>query len=710
MSTNIIRPFSSLIVLLAALTTAYAQTPTTCAITAVPPTVHSEGLTERLGDIVFACTGNPGTTVTANLTVFLPVAITNRIDANAFSTDANLTVNTGSGPMPAGVSGLVANQSISFNGFSFTVPAGGVATLVLDDLRADVNQLGLTQQAPIQASISSNLALINNPVVVAFAQPGLLAANSTTGVRCQGSPLPSTISLTNLFGEGTAEETTRVTEGFAQAFEPKDPTSDTGTRILLSYSNFPSGAAIYVPDAVAGSSATLPTSGGDLGSAAAVGQYTPGSGTLLLVRVLNSDSNGVGGTLAALPAPNASGVLVLDSANPVSLADGAGYAVYEVVDANQSARESAQIPSFFGILANTAPTVANLSVSLAPVSTVITASSTAPIPRFAAVQPPSDCSALGDCNASYFPQLLVTAQPIQATGVAGGKRLAIGEIVVSNQRSGTLDWSATVTYTNGSGWLVLSQTSGIDSANIGVFADLATLSPGTYQASVLIDAGPLAGSQTIPVTLTVTVVNTAPAVSSSVSVASVTDAADFHPGPVVPGSLASVFGSNLSGQNVAVTFDGTAAHLLYTGATQINLQIPAALTGHASTQMVVTVDGSSSAPVTVQLTAIAPALFTPGILNQDNSVNSASHPAAAGSVLQIFGTGMPDSGGTVLVTIGSHASLVPLYAGAAPGLSGIQQVNVTVPSGLGATANLTVCVAGAGSQRYCSQPETVTLQ
>ena len=288
----------------------------------------------------------PGPTVAASLTVFLPVSITNRIDANSFSTDATLTVNTGSGPVPAGVSGLVANQSISFDGFSFTLPASGIATLILDDLRADVNQLGLEQQAPIQASIGGTLALSNNPVVVAFAQPGLLASDASAGVRCEGSPVPSTVSLSTLFAGGTAEATTRVTEGFAQAFEPKDPTSDTGTRILLTYSNFPASAAIYVPDAVAGSSATVPTSGGDLGTAAAVGQYTPGSGTLLLVRVFNTDDNGVGGTFAILPAPNASGVLVLNSANPVSLTNDAGYAVYEVVDANPSARESAQIPSF----------------------------------------------------------------------------------------------------------------------------------------------------------------------------------------------------------------------------------------------------------------------------------------------------------------------------------------------------------------------------
>jgi uncharacterized protein (TIGR03437 family) len=315
---------------------------------------------------------------------------------------------------------------------------------------------------------------------------------------------------------------------------------------------------------------------------------------------------------------------------------------------------------------------------------------------------------LGDCNASYFPQLQATAQPLQVTAAAGGKRVVAGNIVVTNLRGGELYWTATVSYSSGADWLVLSQTSGIDDANITVFANQGALSPGVYQATVLIDAGPMAGSQSIPVTLTVTAATATPA---SVTVTSVTDAADFHPGPVVPGSLAAVFGTNLSGQNVSVTFDGIAAHLLYSGATQINLQIPSELTGHTSTQMVVTVDGSSSAPVTVQLTAIAPALFTPGILNQDSTVNGPAHPAVAGTILQIFGIGMPDSGGAVFVTIGTHANMVPLYAGSAPGLNGIEQVNVAVPPGPGATsANLTICVAGTGNQRYCSQPEAIALQ
>ena len=700
-----INRFCGLVLLLTGALGTYAQIPTTCVVSAAPVVVHSEGLAERIGEIVLQCSGTPGAAVTATLNIFLPVSITNRINAAGYSTDASLSVNTGTGNVPSGVSGLVSNQSISFNGFQFKFPASGAVSLVIDDLRANANQLGLQQQSLMKAYLGGSLALEGNPVAVAIGQQGLLATSMDSGVTCTGSPTPSTLNLSNLFAAGTAEETTRVTEGFPSSFQPKDPTSDTGTRFLLSYSNVPASAAIYVPDAVAGSGATVPTAGGDLGTPAAVGQYTPASHTLLLVRVLNSDSTGTGGTLAPLPAANGAGVLVLNGANPVPLTNGSGYAVYEVVDANPSAIESAQIPNFFALPPNSPPSTSNGSLSLAPVSTVATASTTAPIPRFVAVMPPSDCAAVGDCNASYYPQLQVTATPLQVTAVSGGKPVAAGNITIRDTRGGVLDWSASATYSNGAGWVSFSDPFGIDNATVQVLVDPGALAPGTYQATVLIDAGPIAGSQSIPLTFIVT----APA--PAVVIGAITDAADFHPGPVAPGELATVWGSNLAGQNVSVALNGMPAKLFYTGAQQINLRIPPALSGQPSAKLVVTADGASSAPFTVPLTSVAPAIFTPGVLNQDNTVNSAANPAPLGSILQIFLTGMPDSGAVATVAIQNRGNLVPLYAGAAPGFLGLQQVNVAVPADLlPVTSNLTICVMGVGNQPSCSQLESIALK
>ena len=699
--------FLGLVLFFTLLTGIYAQQPTSCAVSAAPTIVHSEGVAERVGDIILQCSGTPGASVTASLNISLPVAITNRINASGYSIDATLSIDSKTGSIPSGVLGMVTNQSISFSGFSFTFPASGTISLVVDDIRANVNQLGVEQSAPIMAYLGSSLALQNSAVTVGSAQVGLLATSMDSAVTCTGSPTPSSVSLSNLMAAKTSEQSTRVTEGFPSSFQPKDPTSDTGTRFLLTFAGIPSGAAIYVPDAVAGSGATVPTAGGDFGTAAAVGEYTPGSHTLLLVRVLNADNMGAGGTLTALPAASGSGALVLNGANPVTLTSGAGYAVYEVVDANSSATETAQIPTYFAIPSNSGASTSTGGVSLAPVSTVGTASTTAPIPRFAAVAPPSDCTALGDCNATYYPRLQVTSTNLQATTVAGGKKIAVGNIIIKDTRGGTLDWTASATYTNGSGWLSFTEPFGADNAEIQVIADPSELTAGTYQATVTINGGSIAGSQSIPLTLTVT-----PAVvAATVMVTGVTDAADFHAGPVAPGSLAAVWGSNMAGQNVSVTFNGTAAKLLYSGAGQINLEIPAGLSGQTSAQMVVTADSASSAAFSVQLTAVAPAVFTPGVLNQDNTVNSATNPAAVGSVLQIFGTGMPDSGATVTVTLQNRGNLIPLYAGAAPGLLGVEQVNVAIPADLqGVTSNLTICVADAQNQQHCSQPEPIALK
>jgi uncharacterized protein (TIGR03437 family) len=124
---------------------------------------------------------------------------------------------------------------------------------------------------------------------------------------------------------------------------------------------------------------------------------------------------------------------------------------------------------------------------------------------------------------------------------------------------------------------------------------------------------------------------------------------------------------------------------------------------------VVTVDGSSSAPQTVALASVWPAIFAGGVLNQDYTGNTAATPAKAGSVLQIFATGIPASA-TVSVQIADRKNLIPPYAGAAPGLTGVQQVNVMIPADLGAGATqLTVC-ATAGSQQACSAAYPVVIQ
>jgi hypothetical protein len=57
-----------------------------------------------------------------------------------------------------------------------------------------------------------------------------------------------------------------------------------------------------------------------------------------------------------------------------------------------------------------------------------------------------------------------------------------------------LNWTATVTYLSGSGWLDISPASGVDDGSIRLVAHPESLESGTYQATLTVDAGPLTGS------------------------------------------------------------------------------------------------------------------------------------------------------------------------------------------------------------------------
>ena len=390
----------------------FAQLPSSarCQVSTSPVSVRAEGLTERLGDIVLQCSGsNPGTVFSGNFTLFLPVSITNRVDSGNLTRDAVLSVDLGSGFVPTAIAGQVSSNSISFNGISYTTPPSGNVGLRISNVRAAMNQLGYTSAVPAQVtgSLSSSLAVDQSQVILAYSQAGMFASMSEAGISCYGSPSPDTFDLPSLFAAGTAFSSTRVTEGFASAFEARSAGADTGTRFLVKYSGFPSTTRLFIPDAVAGSDALQPTSGGDLDLPQAVGQYTPGSGALVLVRVPGADATGAGGF--AVAPPQGSGPVTLSSVSEVALTNGSGYAVYEVAAANPNAQESAQFPTFVVLPRLTPPAVAQETIALAPVSSVTTASATAPIPRFAAVQVQNDCKLAGRLQGSGSPAAQTSA-------------------------------------------------------------------------------------------------------------------------------------------------------------------------------------------------------------------------------------------------------------------------------------------------------------
>ena len=230
------------------------------------------------------------------------------------------------------------------------------------------------------------------------------------------------------------------------------------------------------------------------------------------------------------------------------------------------------------------------------------------------------------------------------------------------------------------------------------------------------------------------------AISSTLRVNAVTNAASNLAGAVAPGEVVAVYGSGLGpAQTVpfqagadglvstalvgtSVLFNGVAGAVLYTSGGQVGVVAPYALTG-TSVQVSVQYQGLSTAPLTVPVAAAAPGVFTvdgsgrgpAAALNQDGKPNSAANPAAAGTVVTLFATGegqtsppgvdgkpasapLPQPVLPVTVTIGGVAADVQ-YAGAAPQVvAGVMQVNAVVPSGVTGAAAVVVTVGGAASQ------------
>jgi uncharacterized protein (TIGR03437 family) len=697
-----------------------------CATFAAPPVVHGEGITERVGDVVLECSGGtPGSTVTGNLFFFLNVNLTNRLASNSTETLTGLilTADNGSGPQPIPVSPtLIGPGSLVFNGANFLLSSSGSVELRLANLRAAANQLMFQPSSAIQVNLGFNptnvLAVPNNQLIVGSPLHGLYAGFSSK-IICspKGSPLPADPgSLASFLASGAVFNTVRLTEGFADSFGPRaawqNLNADTGTRIIVNYSGLPAGARLFVPNAIAGSDAVQPTAAGDLGLPASGGKYAPGgNGSLLLSLIQASDVNGTLGTPLYTPGAPGSGTVAFDSMTEVPLNNGSGVAVYEVMDANPSTPESAQVPTFLSLAPFSGAAIeTSEDVSLAPVSTVETATVKDPLPRFEQVRIPPDCTIVGDCNARYFPRLFVEESAL-TFNAAASSTFQVNYIQVQNSSGGVMRWITSLKYLNGSSWLRVFPTDGVNNSTIRVDALPGTLAPGTYNAILTIDAGPVAGSRDVPIALVITPASRPPVPLPVVQ--SIANAATFALGPVAPGSIATLMGTKLSGKNVSLTFGGLPGQVLFGNDTQINVVVPAGLgdrLGAATTaQVVVTVDGNASAPLTASLAAFAPGIFANGVLNEDYSVNGTNHPAALGSVIQIFATGLSGNG-VITAKIGDQVVTQPYYAGPAPGLPGVQQVDLILPANLAAsTVQVAVCGGPAASPAVCSPAVPVTV-
>jgi uncharacterized protein (TIGR03437 family) len=198
--------------------------------------------------------------------------------------------------------------------------------------------------------------------------------------------------------------------------------------------------------------------------------------------------------------------------------------------------------------------------------------------------------------------------------------------------------------------------------------------------------------------------------------------------PVAPGSLVSVFGSDLASglaqsdsiplstnlNNVSVSFNNIPAPLLFVSGGQINAQLPwdvlsSGTTGTAN--IVVTRSGAQSASRSIQVGPFSPGIFAINniavAINPDGSIAApagavpgvATHPAKiadpGGLIILCTGLGAVDSSiangaasgdklrtatTTPTVLIGNKPATV-VFAGLSPQFVGVNQINVAVPAG-----------------------------
>ncbi|MBN8730268.1 MAG: endonuclease/exonuclease/phosphatase family protein, partial [Acidobacteria bacterium] len=165
--------------------------------------------------------------------------------------------------------------------------------------------------------------------------------------------------------------------------------------------------------------------------------------------------------------------------------------------------------------------------------------------------------------------------------------------------------------------------------------------------------------------------------------AGLVSAATLLNGEVAPKQLATLFGGGFTA-NTRVLFGETPAAIFFRSAGQLNFTVPDLPSETALVQVVDS--GSTLASFEVRTRFASPGLFTQtgsglgaaAALNQDNTLNTQANPAARGSVVQLYGTGLrEDSGAQAL--IGGRVAQV-LYASQAPGLvEGAAQINAVVP-------------------------------
>lgn len=225
--------------------------------------------------------------------------------------------------------------------------------------------------------------------------------------------------------------------------------------------------------------------------------------------------------------------------------------------------------------------------------------------------------------------------------------------------------------------------------------------------------------------------------------ADLVNAASGAPGPLAPGTVATLFGTGLAyttrqqsaddntgdflpillpGTGVRLFLNNQPAHLYYVSPTQINFVIPVSL-AVGKAELDLTLDGRRGPTIAVTLESEAPEFFLGEgrFIAATNAVNqplTSERPAQPGDVVVLYATGlgrtipslMPGQLAAQATSIARlsefrvqvNGRLVEpesiLYAGLSPGFAGLYQVNVRIPAGAPADPEIRMGFGAISSQ------------
>jgi hypothetical protein len=336
--------------------------------------------------------------------------------------------------------GVVSGNSVTFFGVPVMPPTTtGSRVFRITNVRVNAQPLAggsASGGTPVAASISisgaTSLSISNSAPNVGYVSLGLTAgASSASGLnQCATQTKTGVNILTFTENFGTAFKTRVVAQTnnqyagqinnpgqlgnpgqnipggiynsesnfiFPAAFSGSNQAglTDFGTRLKATFNNVPAGARIFVSTANVNNAAFPITPLTPIGGSAANANITTGAyiGYAQLVSVGSTESinDGNAGTSGFFPAvagtdngPNGGNVPIAE----VSLSNGTGAAVWEVVNTNPNTNESFKFAVYTTYVANVAQNsppagTTTVNLSFAPTATSGVASATLPVPRFA---------------------------------------------------------------------------------------------------------------------------------------------------------------------------------------------------------------------------------------------------------------------------------------------------------------------------------------